>query len=102
MSNLRIILRTILQIIMNNCFQLLGYHIQREERGLEETVLLRNEIGALFYKKTRKGNKFTLEEGNWWFITEDEIQKTIPDPKEEKISGSRVCYTFEMDTCDDK
>ena len=42
-------------------------------------------------------NKNTLKKGDeWWLVDVSDILATIPNPKEEKVSGKRSIFYFEQ------
>ena len=53
------------------------------------------EAGALYYMKCKNKNAFKKGD-EWWLIDVSDILATIPDPKEEKVSGKRSIFYFEQ------
>ena len=65
------------------------------EGCLSQKKQLQYEVGAVYYMKCK--NKIAFKKGDeWWLIDVSDILATIPDPKEEKVSGKRSIFYFEQ------
>ena len=70
--------------------KIIGDHEKVDQDGSKKW-----ELGVFYYEQCARNKKsYKIKDDVWWYIADAEIQASLPNPVEEKLSGFRKVFYF--------